>query len=225
MELNESTISVLKNYASINPNIVIEQGNKLKTMTEARNVMSSATLDNEFPQGFGIYDLNEFLGVISLVDEPTLSFEQDYVVVSDSTCSSRIKYFFSDPEMLTTPKKDVVMPSSEVTFTLDNDTLNRIKRAASTHGHTELSITGKSNKLSMSVVDSQNATSNNFSVDLDGEFSAEEFNFIINISNLKMVPGDYDVSISSKLISHFVNKESGIQYWIALEKTSTYIGA
>ena len=105
MELKESTISVLKNYAAINTNIVIEAGNKIKTMTEARNVMSSATLDNEFPQGFGIYDLNEFLGVVSLVSDPTLTFEQDYVVVSDTSHTSRIKYFFSDVDMLTTPKK------------------------------------------------------------------------------------------------------------------------
>jgi hypothetical protein len=222
MELKESTISVLKNYAGINPNIVIEAGNKIKTMTEARNVMSSATLDNDFPQRFGIYDLNEFLGVVSLVNDQTLTFTEDYVLVSNNQATSRIKYFFSDTEMLTTPKKEVVMPSADVNFSLDNDTLNRIKRAASTLGHTELSITGNGGKLSMTVIDSQNATSNAFSIDLDGDFADEKFNFIMNIGNLKMVPGDYNVSISSKLISHFVNKESGIQYWIALEKTSTY---
>jgi len=222
MELKDSTLSVLKNYASINPNIVIQEGNTIKTMTEARNVLSSATLDESFPQEFGIYDLNEFLGVINLVGEPRLAFEQDYVVITDSSNRSRIKYFFSDPEMLTSPSKDVKMPSADVTFNLDQDTLNRIKRAASTLGHSELSITGKDGVLSLSVVDSQNATSNAFSIDVSGEFVGDNFNFIFNIANLKMIPGDYEVGISSKLISHFVNKEVGIQYWIALEKTSEY---
>ena len=222
MELKDSTLSVLKNYASINPNIVIQEGNTIKTMTEARNVLSSATLDESFPQEFGIYDLNEFLGVIYLVGEPRLAFEQDYVVITDSSNRSRIKYFFSDPEMLTSPSKDVKMPSADVTFNLDQDTLNRIKRAASTLGHSELSITGKDGVLSLSVVDSQNATSNAFSIDVSGEFVGDNFNFIFNIANLKMIPGDYEVGISSKLISHFVNKEVGIQYWIALEKTSEY---
>ena len=222
MELKDSTLSVLKNYASINPNIVIQEGNTIKTMTEARNVLSSATLDESFPQEFGIYDLNEFLGVINLVGEPRLAFEQDYVVITDSSNRSRIKYFFSDPEMLTSPSKDVKMPSADVTFNLDQDTLNRIKRAASTLGHSELSITGKDGVLSLSVVDSQNATSNAFSIDVSGEFVGDNFNFIFNIANLKMIPGDYEVGISSKLISHFVNREVGIQYWIALEKTSEY---
>ena len=222
MELKDETLSVLKNYASINPNIVIQQGNTIKTMTEARNVLSSATLSEDFPQEFGIYDLNEFLGVINLVGEPRLKFETDYVVVTDSSNRSRVKYFYSDPEMLTTPTKDVKMPPADLSFLLDNDTLGRIKRAASTLGHSELSIKGKDGVLSLSVVDSQNATSNAFSIDVSGDFTDDNFNFIFNIANLKMIPGDYEVGISSKLISHFVNKEMGIEYWIALEKTSNF---
>ena len=124
--------------------------------------------------------------------------------------------------MLTTPTKDVKMPPADVSFILDQDTLGRIKRAASTLGHSELSITGKDGVLSLSVVDSQNATSNAFSIDVSGEFAGDNFNFVFNIANLKMIPGDYEVGISSKLISHFVNKEMGIEYWIALEKTSTF---
>ena len=109
MELKESTLSVLKNYAAINPNIVVQKGNKIKTMTEARNVLSSATLEEDFPQEFGIYDLNEFLGVIGLVGEPRLTFEESYVTITDSSNRSRVKYFFSDPEMLTTPTQTLLL--------------------------------------------------------------------------------------------------------------------
>ena len=115
------------------------------------------------------------------------------------------------------------MPSADVSFTLDNDTLNKLKRAASTLGHSEVSITGQDGVLSLSVVDSQNMTSNAFSIDVDGTYpDGAVFNFILSINNLKMLPGDYEVQISSKLISQFSNKEVDLKYWIALEKTSTF---
>lgn len=222
MELSENTLSVLRNFSTINQNVMFRQGNVLKTMSEARNVLASATLDAELPQDFGIYDLNEFIGVLGLVDKPRLKFESEYVTIGDSTGRTKIKYFFSPEETLTAPTKDVTMPDGEVRFTLDEDTLNKIKRAASTLGHTELSITGKNGVLSLTVVENQNSTSNAFTIDIDGEFGDAEFNFVLSISNLKILSGDYDVQISSKLISNFKHKELPVQYWIALEKTSTY---
>lgn len=222
MELSENTLSVLRNFSTINQNVMFRQGNVLKTMSEARNVLASATLDAELPQDFGIYDLNEFIGVLGLVDTPRLKFESEYVTIGDSTGRTKIKYFFSPEETLTAPTKDITMPDGEVRFTLDEDTLNKIKRAASTLGHTELSITGKNGVLSLTVVENQNSTSNAFTIDIDGEFGDAEFNFVLSISNLKILSGDYDVQISSKLISNFKHKELPVQYWIALEKTSTY---
>jgi hypothetical protein len=222
MELSENTLQVLKNFSSINQNIMIRQGNTLKTMSDARNVLVKAELDVEFPQDFGIYDLNEFIGVLSLVDKPRLKFDENFVTVGDSTGRSRVKYFFSPEETLTTPQKDIKMPDADIKFTLTNDTLNKLKKAASALGHSEVSISGKNGVLSLSVLESQNSTSNAFSIDVDGEFGDATFNFVMNISNLKIIPGDYDVGISSKLISHFAHKEMNVQYWIALEKTSTY---
>lgn len=222
MELSENTLQVLKNFSTINQNIMIRQGNTLKTISEARNVLATAVVDAEFPQDVGIYDLNEFIGVLGLVDTPRLNFEDEYVKIGDSSGRSKIKYFFSPEETLTFPQKDITMPSADVKFTLDNDTLNKLKRAASTLGHDEVSISGKGNVLSLSVVESQNSTSNAFSIDIDGDFEEATFNFILNIANLKILPGDYDVSISSKLISNFSHKELDLNYWIALEKTSNF---
>jgi hypothetical protein len=223
MELNDGTLQVLKNFSGINQNILIKQGNTLKTISEARNVLARATLKEDFTKDFGIYDLNEFIGVLSLVDTPRLKFEDEYVTVGDSTGRSKVKYFFSSEETLTTPQKDITMPNADVKFVLDNDTLNKLKRAASTLGHTELSITGKDGVLSLSVVESQNFTSNSYSIDVQGEFNSDvAFNFILNIANLKILPGDYDVEISSKLITQFKNKDIDVCYWIALEKTSKF---
>jgi hypothetical protein len=222
MELSDNTLQVLKNFSTINQNLMIRSGNTIKTISEARNVLATAVVDAEFPQDFGIYDLNEFIGVLGLVDTPRLKFEDEYVTIGDSTGRSKVKYFFSPEETLTTPQKDLKMPDGDVKFTLDNDTLNRLKKAASALGHSEVSITGKNGVLSLSVVESQNSTSNAFSIDIDGDFGDATFNFVMSIANLKILPGDYDVSISSKLISQFSHKEMNVQYWIALEKTSTY---
>ena len=223
MELSDRSLQVLKNFSGINQNIIIRSGNTLRTVAEARNVLATATVEESFPKDFGIYDLNEFIGVLGLVDTPRLKFEDDYVLVGDSTGRSKVKYLFSSEDTLTAPSKDVTMPNPEVSFLLTNDTLNKLKRAASTLGHDQVSITNKNGILSLSVVDSENSTSNTFSIDIDGEFKSDtQFNVIINISNLKILPGDYDVQLSSKLITQFKNREVNVTYWIALEKSSIF---
>ena len=222
MQLTENVQQVLKNFASINPNIVVEPGNVVRTLAEGKNIFGKATIDVDFPIKFGVYDLNEFIGVLGLVDNPELTFEYTHVNVGDSVGRSKIRYFFTDTDHLTSPQKDIVMPSAEVTLNIGNDTLNKIKRAASALGHSELSIKANNGSISLTIFDSGNTTSNTFSIDVDGEYQSEDFNFIISISNLKLLPGDYKVSISSKLISHFVNTTVDAEYWIALEKSSTY---
>jgi len=224
MELTDNTLSVLKNFSGINQNLLIKEGNQIKTISEAKNILAAATVTESFPQSFGIYDLNEFIGVIGLVNDPSLRFDDESVTVSDASGRSKVRYFFSPEETLTTPQKDINMPDAEVKFTLDSDTLNKIKRAASTLGHDEMSVSVRDGVLTLSVVENQNSTSNAFSIDVDGEFSNENFNFIMSIANLKMIPGDYAVEMSSKFISRFAHKEMNVQYWIALEKTSTFGG-
>ena len=223
MELSDNTVQILKNFSGINQNLLVKKGNKLKTISEARTVLSSVIVQEDFPKDFGIYDLNEFINVLSLVDAPRLKFEEDYITIGDSTGRSKVKYFYSAEETLTTSQKDITMPDTDVKFTLTNDVLNKLKRAASALGHEEVSISNKDNILSLSIIDSKNATSNTFSIDVDGEFDKnKKFNFVLNIGNLKILPGDYDIEISHKLISQFNHKGHNVQYWIALEKTSVY---
>jgi len=216
-------LNVLKNFSGINQNLLIQEGNTIKTISEARNVVATAVVEEQFPQKFGIYDLNEFIGVLGLVNEPNLKFAEESVTVSDSTGRSKVKYFFSPEETLTSPTKDVNMPEPDVSFTLDNETLNKLKRAASTLGHSNVSITPSGGGiLSLSVVDNENSTSNTYSIDIDGEYTSSDFNFIISIANLKILPGDYEVKLSRKLITEFKHKELNVRYWIAVEKTSTF---
>lgn len=222
MELSDNTIQLLKNFASINSNILIRQGNSINTISEAKNILASATVAESFPQEIGIYDLNEFLSVLGLVDKPRLKFNEDHVVVGDSTGRSKVRYFFSDKEMLTSPKKEAAMPEADVKFHLDNDTLNRVKRAASALGHNELMVTGDETNVALTVTSSDNSTSNTFSIDVQGTSKLNKYSFVFNISNLKMLSGNYEVEISTRLISQFTNSDNSLKYWIALEKNSKY---
>jgi len=212
MELSNNTLNILRNFSGINQNLLIKEGSTIKTISEAKNVLATAVVEEQFPQPFGIYDLNEFIGVLGLVDGPRLQFEDESVTVGDSTGRSKVRYFFSPEETLTTPQKDINMPEAEVKFNLDSDTLNKVKKAAATLGHSEVSVSVKDGSLCLSVVESQNSTSNAFSIDIDGEFSTQNFSFVININNLKIIPGDYSVELSSKFISRFIHKELNVQY-------------
>lgn len=189
MELNEKTLQVLKNFATINPNIVIQNGSAIRTLSEGKNVFGKAQLDVEFPQSFGIYDLNEFLSVINLVEEPHLSFDDNHVKISDATGLSKIQYFFTDMEYLTTSTKDIVMPEPEIRFTMTNETLNKIKRAAAAFGHKVVAVRPNNGSVSLTVFDEGNATSNTFTVDVEGSYQSDNFDIIFNIANLKLLPG------------------------------------
>jgi len=233
MELTEKTLDVLRNYASINSSIIIESGNVVRTTSPTKQVLSKSKLDDEFTNTFGIYDLNELLRTINLVDAPRLFFEDKYMSINDGSGRSRIKYFYCETDILhehirNIVKSDhdsmIVMPECEVKFTLDSKTLSQIKKAAAILGHSIFAVSAKDGIMNLSVQDLESKSSNSFTMDVDGEFQNEEFSFHFKIENLKMIDGDYDVGISSRKISHFVNKESNIEYWVACEKSSTYGG-
>ena len=108
MNISENTMQILKNYSSINPNFIARKGNTITTISEAKNILSSCSVEEEFEQDVGIYDLNEFLSVLSLVEQPKLLMEEKWVMISDQTGRSKIKYFFTDPEMLTSPTEKMI---------------------------------------------------------------------------------------------------------------------
>ena len=220
--LSEDTINVLKNFATINPNLVFTPGQKVKTISEAKTIMAQADIVEDMPREFGIYDLNGFLSVYNLVEQPSLEFEDKSVLINGAN-NQVVRYFFSETEILTTPQKDIQMPDAELGFTLTEEILNQIRKAAAVLGHTELSLKGDNGVITASVVDTKDNTSNSFSYELDRDNACvESFNFIVSIPNLKLLPGDYFVSISSKLISNWTNNNYPIEYFIALEKNSSF---
>lgn len=222
MEISANTVNILKNFSAINGNIVIKPGNKLMTISEAKNVLAEAQVPEEFNSIVGIYDLTEFLNVLGLVDKPRVRFEENYMNIGGQSGRELVKYYYADTEMLTSPTKPIEMPDPDVWFTLDEQTLMGLKRAASVFGHGQLSIEPDNGSIKLSVVDPENSTANEYSIDVDGGYNNDNFKFILNITNLKMVSDTYQVKISSKLISQFTNEGEDLTYWVALEKSSQY---
>lgn len=222
MNISENTMQILKNYGTINPNFIARKGNTITTVSEAKNILSSCNIEEQFEQDIGIYDLNEFLNVLSLVDQPKLDMEEKWCTVKDATGRSKVKYFFTDSEMLTAPTEKMIENASNMTdfaatFDLDNETLSKVKRAAGALGHSSMKIEWINDSIQLTVFDTENPTSNSFTIEVPGSAESNG-NWVININNLKIVPGDYEVKVSNKNISNFIHKEKPIQYWIALEK-------
>ena len=220
INISDQTIAILKNFATINPNVVLKPGGVVKTIAEAKNILASATIAEDFPAEMGIYDLNEFLSVLNLVANPTIAFEENSAVITSQGGGSKVRYFFSDPSILTAPQKDITMPSSDVLLSLTDTDLSAIRKAAAVLGHTELSIIGADGKVTLRVLDTKDSSANTFDYDT-GRTTEEEFNFVVNIPNLKLMTADYDIEISKKLISKWTSS-TGIEYFIALEKSSTF---
>ena len=218
MKLSNETVSVLKNFSTINQNLVIKGGNKIATMSAMKNIVANAEVIEYFPQEFAIYDLNEFLSAISLFSKPELEFENDFVMITEEGTSTSLKYWYSDPSVVTTPTKDITMPECEVKFNLSSDTLSTVTKAAAVIGAPDMALESGSLK----VTDKKNDTANNYALDLDVDSQSDNYKFWFKVENLKLIQGSYDVQVSSKNISHFKNSTGNVEYFIALEPESAY---
>ena len=223
MKLSEHTTSVLKNFASINQNLVIKEGKTISTMSAMKNIVAKAEVDEDFPREIAIYDLNEFLAALSLFTNPVLDFSENHVMITEEgKTGNSLKYFYSDPSVVTTPSSEITMPKTEVNFSLDSSDLSKVQRAASVIGSPDLVLEKNGVGSYLTVKDKKNDTANNYSLDVDVEGQGD-YNFYFKVENLKLMPLTYDVKVSSKNISHFKSQTSNaVEYWIALEPESSY---
>lgn len=219
MKLSKETLALFKNYAGINSNLLLKAGNKLSTISSQKNVMSDVTVTETFPVDFGIYDLNEFLGAMSIFEDPELTFEDKVCKITQGNMS--IKYFAADASVLTAPSKSITFPSAEINFELSNQMLTMIQRTASVLKASDVSIVGADGKVTIVVGDKKNATGNSFSEPVGT--TDKSFRVNLKVENLKMIPGDYSVSVSSKKISRFKSSTNGdLVYYVAVEADSTF---
>jgi hypothetical protein len=220
MKLSDNTLAILKNFAGINQSILFKEGSNLRTISVMKNILAEATVEEEFPKDFGIYDLNQFLNGLNLHHNAELDFENNnYVVIREG--KSRSKYFFADPNVIVTPPdKSISLPSEDVCFILDTKQLDKLLKAAAIYQLPDLSVVGEAGVVKLVVRDKKNDTSNDFSV-VVGE-TDEIFTFNFKVENLKILPGTYEVVISQKLLSRFKNTGFDVTYYVAMEPDSTF---
>jgi hypothetical protein len=219
MKLSEKTLSFLKNFSTINQSILFKQGSKLRTISVMKNILAEVTIDEEAPKDFGIYDLSQFLNGLSLHNDPELDFANDgHVVIKEGRMRS--KYYFADPNVIITPpEKPITLPSEDVAFELSTEQLDKLLKAAAIYQLPDLAVVGGEGVVKILVRDKKNDTSNSFSI-IVGE-TDKEFSFNFKVENIKILPGTYNVVVSSKLLSRFSSKNHDLVYYIALEPDST----
>ena len=220
MKLSDNTLSLLKNFSTINQSILFKQGSKLRTISVMKNILAEATVDEELPKDFGIYDLNQFLNGLGLHQSPELDFDNDgHVVIREG--KMRSKYFFADPQVIITPPdKEITLPTEDVRFELSTQQLDKLLKAAGIYQLPDLAVIGEAGVVKLLVRDKKNDTSNTFAVTV-GE-TDKSFTFNFKIENIKILPGTYEVVVSQKLLSKFTNKDRDLRYYIALEPDSTF---
>ena len=220
MKLSEKTLTLLKNFSNINQSILFKQGSSLRTISVMKNILAEATIDEDLPTDFGIYDLGQFLNGLALHTRPELDFQNEgYVYIKEGRMRS--KYFFADPKVIVTPpEKEITLPSEDVSFTLSTDQLDKLLKAAGIYQLPDLTVVGKNGVVKIQVRDRKNDTSNDFAITV-GE-TDDSFEFYFKVENIKILPGTYNVAVSKKLLSRFTSQNYNLKYYIALEPDSTF---
>ena len=221
MNLSSDTVAVLKNFSDINQNILVKPGNKVQTISTMKNILAEAEISEKFDSEFAIYDLPEFLRAVELFQKPNLNFNGgSNVQIADNNSKQSIKYFFADKSVIVAPTKNITMPDKEVTFTLKKDDFARLQKGVMTLNLPDVAVKGDGKSITLVATDKKNKSSNDYSISV-GE-TTKTFMAYFKAENFKMVSDDYDVAISKQKISHFVNRNKPIQYWIALEPDSEF---
>ena len=220
MNLSDSTLTILKNFAGINNSILVKKGNQLRTISVAKNILAEAEITEEFPREFGIYDLNQLLNGLGLHQNPDLDFNKEsYLTIREF--KRRVKYFYADPQLIISPpEKEITLPSEDVHFELSSESLMQLLKAAAVYQLPDFCVVGEAGVVKIVVRDKKNDTSNEYAITVAE--TVKEFTFNFKVENIKIIPGSYDVVVSSKLLSKFTNTKHNLRYYIALEPDSTF---
>ncbi len=217
MKLSKETLSLLKNFAEINSNILIKPGNFINTMSVGRNIYAESSIQEDFETEIGIFDLNKFLGVISMFNDPELEFNDTYVDISNG--KSTVRYYYTEPSILTVPPKKLKLPNTQITFDLNENDLNEILKVSRILQVNDLEIVGENGVLKIVVVDFKNDSSNNFTLVIEENYRGQDYKGRINVSDIKFLPGSYKVELSNTIISKFTHTNSNLSYYIGINRS------
>jgi len=221
MNISSETVAILKNFSDINSGLVVKPGNKIETISTLKNILAEAEIGEKFEQEFALYDLPEFLRAVDLFDKSELKFNGGQnLTIKDANGKQSIKYFFADKSVVVAPTKPITMPDKYVTFSLTKDNFTKLMKGVNTLGLPDVAVVGNGSTISLIATDKKTPSSNDYSIEVGA--TDKTFKAYFKTENLKMIVDDYDVAISEQKISHFVNRNKKIQYWIAVEPDSEF---
>ena len=221
---SKNTLSILKNFSSLNSNLLVKPGNTIKTITPSKNGMAIASVEENFTTEFGIWDLSKFLGVISLFNTPIFEFGQKNMKIKGSG-SSVVNYYYAEPRLLSVPTKDVIMPEVNVSITMTEKQFIELQKAASVMQLSDLSFKSDSGTIVAMVSDLSDPTSNSYKVTVEEKYSGPEFLFNFKMENIKILSGDYKINFAKNIVGEFIHKGMSLTYWFAMEANTSKYGS
>jgi len=221
---SKNTLTILKNFSSLNSNLLVKPGNVIKTITPSKTGMAVATVEETFDVEFGIWDLNKFLGVVSLFNNPTFNFGEKSVKIKNGG-DSVVNYYYSEPRLLTYPTKDVNMPEVNVSITLTEKNFNELQKAASVMQLPDMSFKSDDGDIVAMVSDLADPTSNSYKVIVGAKYKGPEFLFNFKMENIKILPGDYKINFAKNVVGEFVHQTIPVKYWYAMEANTSNYGS
>ena len=219
MNISPETLDILRNFSTINSGLTVKEGNELKTVSAMKNIFARAIVTEDFDKEHSIYDLSEYLGAISLFDKPDFEFNAEKVSVTEGDNS--VTYYYADPQMVISPQKEINMPEPEISFDLDEGVLDSLLKASSVLSLPDMVLSSDGTAVVLTVKDKKNSTSNIFSKTV-AQGNGSTYEMFLRMENVKVIPGDYTVFVSSKGIAQFTNRKQSVEYFIALEPDSNY---
>lgn len=223
MNLSRETLSILKNFSTISSNILIKPGSRLRTISPAKNVLAEATVEEHFDTQVALWDLNKFLGTVSLFKDPVFEFQENHVVITGENGSS-VKYYYAEPKLISSVDKEINLPDTVIEFDLLETQFSEIQRASSVLQLPDLCVRSDGDKTLLVALDKQDAGSNSYSISVGDNPNGAEFEMFFKVENLKVLGGDYHVEITERVVSKFTHKNLDLCYFIALESDSNYNG-
>jgi hypothetical protein len=219
--ISKDTLNILKNFSGINSNLYVKPGSKITTMSPTKNIMAEVEVEESFDTEFGIWDLNKLLGVVSLFQDPEFIFDDKYMTITGAS-GSKVKYFYSDPKLLSYPTKSIKKIDAVVEFDLTSDDFRELSRAGAVLQNPDLCFVSDDDAVLAVVKDLKDPTCNVFSIRVGDNKDQADFSFNFKLENMKIFDGDYHVALSKNIIGQFTHASRPLTYWIAMEASSTY---
>lgn len=222
MKISNNTLNILSNFSILNNGILVKKGSELVTVSSQKTVLANAIVPESFEQEFCFYNLSQFLGAVSLFDNPDFDFHENGVTISDG--KNQVTYIYAEPKTVVLPPMSVLdIGESFFEFDLSKDQFSSLAKAAAVLTLPNVTVSSSDGKVQMGAEDVKNPSSNRFDIQIsDVKYEGGDFRMTFKLDNLKLIPNDYHVSVSfEKFMANFSTKN--LDYWVAVEQADSFL--